>query len=168
MSVLQVFTIFHVLLSLVGIGSGFVVVFGLLGAKRLPRWTAVFLWTTVLTSVTGYLFPFHHFMPSYVVGFISLVALALAIFALYQRKLEGGWRTVYVIDAVIAQYLNFFVLIVQLFQKVPALKALAPTQTEAPFKLTQLVTLVFFVALAILATRRFRPTSSPGEQLQTA
>jgi hypothetical protein len=163
MGILQAFTIFHVLLSLVGIAAGFVVVFGLLGAKRLPGWTAVFLWATVLTSVTGYMFPFHHFMPSYVVGLISLIALALAIYALYVRKLAGGWRSAYVIDAVIAQYLNFFVLLVQLFQKVPALKALAPTQSEAPFKVTQLVTLVVFVVLAILATRRFRP-----EPLQTA
>jgi hypothetical protein len=163
MNVLHTFTIFHVLLSLVGIAAGLVVVFGLLGANRLPHWTAVFLWTTVLTTVTGYMFPFHQFKPSYVVGVFSLIALALAIYALYVKKLAGGWRSVYVIDAAIAQYLNFFVLIAQLFQKVPALKALAPTQTEAPFALTQLVALVIFVVLAILATRRFR-----HEELRTA
>jgi hypothetical protein len=135
MNVLHTFTIFHVLLSLVGIAAGFVVVFGLLGANRLPHWTAVFLWTTVLTSVTGYMFPFHQLKPSYVVGFFSLIALALAIYALYVKKLAGGWRSVYVIDAVIAQYLNFFVLIAQLFQKVPALKALAPPRRKRPLRL---------------------------------
>ncbi len=160
---MNAFALFHVALSLVGIAAGFVVVFGLLAAKRLPGWTAVFLWTTVLTSVTGFMFPVHHLLPSHIVGIISLIALALAIYALYTRKLAGGWRGVYVIDAVIAQYLNFFVLLVQLFQKVPALKALAPTQSEAPFKVTQLVTLVVFVVLAIFAMRRFR-----NEQLRTA
>jgi hypothetical protein len=163
MSGMNAFTVFHVVLSLVGIAAGFVVVFGLLAAKRLPGWTAVFLWTTVLTSATGFMFPVHHLLPSHIVGTISLIALALAIYALYLRKLAGGWRNVYVIDTVIAQYLNFFVLLVQLFQNVPALKALAPTQSEAPFKVTQLVTLVVFVVLATFAARRFR-----NEQLQTA
>jgi hypothetical protein len=153
---MSAFTLFHVVLSLVGIGSGFVVAFGLLLGKRLPLWTATFLSTTVLTSVTGFMFPVHHFMPSHGVGIVSLIVLALAIYALYVKRLAGGWRRVYVIDAVIALYLNFFVLIVQLFQKVPALKALAPTQTEAPFKVAQLTALVAFTLLAIFATRRFR------------
>jgi hypothetical protein len=153
---MSAFTLFHVVLSLVGIGSGFVVAFGLLLGKRLPLWTATFLSTTVLTSVTGFMFPVHHFMPSHGVGIVSLIVLALAIYALYVKRLAGGWRRVYVIDAVIALYLNFFVLIVQLFQKVPALKALAPTQTEAPFKVAQLTALVAFTLLAIFATGRFR------------
>src|SRR5467141_1556180 len=132
------FTFVHVLLSLIGIFSGFVVVFGLLVAKRLDGWTTLFLASTVLTSVTGFLFPFHRFLPSHGVGILSLLALAIAIFARYGRHLAGLWRRTYAIMAVIALYLNVFVLIVQLFQKVPALKAIAPTQSEAPFKVTQL------------------------------
>jgi hypothetical protein len=116
-----------------------------------------------LTSVTGFLFPVHHFMPSHAIGILSVIVLALAIYALYVRRLGGAWRTVYVIDAVIALYLNFFVLIAQLFAKVPTLKALAPTQSEAPFKLAQLTALVAFLLLGIFATRRFR-----NQQLRTA
>jgi hypothetical protein len=153
---MSAFTLFHILLSLVGIATGFVVAFGLLLAKHWRGWTAAFLSTTVLTSLTGFLFPVHHFMPSHGVGIVSLIALALAIYALYVRRLAGAWRRVYVIDAVIALYLNFFVLIVQTFQKVPDLKALAPTQTEAPFNVTQLTALVVFALLGIFATRRFR------------
>jgi len=157
------FTFIHVLLSLIGIFSGLVVVFGLLTGKRLDGWTAVFLASTVLTSVTGFMFPFHKFLPSHGVGIISLIALALAIPARYKFHLAGGWRRTYVISSVIALYLNVFVLIVQLFEKVPALRALAPTQTEPAFKLTQLVALVLFVVLGILATIRFG-----NEQLRTA
>ena len=150
------FTIVHVLLSLIGIFSGFVVVFGLLVAKRLDGWTALFLASTVLTSVTGFLFPFHGFLPSHGVGIISLLVLALAIFARYGRQLASSWRRTYVITAVIALYLNVFVFIVQLFRKVPALKALAPTQSEEPFKVAQLVALVIFAVLASSAAIRFR------------
>jgi len=157
------FTFVHVLLSLIGIFSGFVVVFGLLVAKRLDGWTTLFLASTVLTSVTGFLFPFHGFLPSHGVGILSLLALAIAIFARYGRRLTGLWRRTYAITAVIALYLNVFVLIVQLFQKVPALKAIAPTQSEAPFKVTQLVALVLFVVLASFAAIRFR-----SEQPRTA
>jgi len=157
------FTFVHVLLSLIGIFSGFVVVFGLLVAKRLDGWTTLFLASTVLTSVTGFLFPFHGFLPSHGVGILSLLALAIAIFARYGCHLAGLWRRTYAITAVIALYLNVFVLIVQLFQKVPALKAIAPTQSEAPFKVTQLVALVLFVVLASFAAIRFR-----GEQPRTA
>jgi hypothetical protein len=149
-------TFVHVLLSLAGIFSGFVVVFGLLASKRLDGWTALFLASTVLTSVTGFLFPFHGFLPSHGVGIISLIVLAIASFARYGRHLAGSWRRTYVITAVIALYLNVFVLIVQLFRKVPALKAIAPTQSEAPFKLTQVVALALFVALASSAAIRFR------------
>ena len=149
-------TFFHVLLSLIGIVSGLVVVLGFIGGKRLGRWTTVFLTTTVLTSVTGFLFPVHHFMPSHAIGIISLLVLAVAIYALYVRRLAGPGRRVFVITASIAQYLNFFVLIVQLFMKVPALRALAPTQSERPFKATQLTTLVVFALLTILAALKFR------------
>jgi hypothetical protein len=153
--ILPIFTFVHVVISLVGILSGLVVAYALINAKQLDRWTSVFLWTTVLTSVTGFMFPFHRFQPSYGVGAISLLVLALALFALYRRHLEGGWRRTYVISAMIALYLNVFVLIVQLFRRVRALKALAPTQTEPAFKITQLVVLLVFVAVTVLATTKF-------------
>jgi hypothetical protein len=146
----------HVLLSLIGIFSGFVVVFGMLTAEKLDGWTALFLWTTVLTSVTGFLFPFHGLLPSHVLGIISLLVLPVAIYARYSRQLAGGWRSTYVITAMIALYLNVFVLVAQLFMKVPALKAMAPTQSEPPFKMTQLVVLVVFVVLTIAAVKKFR------------
>ncbi len=150
------FTFVHVAISLVVILSGLVVVFGLLAAKGLDGWTALFLVTTVLTSVTGFFFPFEGFKPSYVVGAISLVVLAIAILARYRRELAGGWRRTYVICAVIALYLNVFVLVVQLFEKVPALKAAAPTQSEPPFVVTQVVVLAIFIVLGIFAVRGFR------------
>jgi hypothetical protein len=150
------FTQVHVALSLIGIVSGFVVAFGLLAAKRLDGWTAFFLISTVATSVTGVFFPFHGFTPAIGVGIVSLVVLAIAIFARYTRKLTGAWRWIYVITAMIALYLNVFVLIVQLFQKVPALKALAPTQSETPFLVAQLVAFTLFVVLTIFAAIRFR------------
>jgi hypothetical protein len=158
---LSAFTAFHVLISLMAIGSGFVVLYGLLNSKTFPRWTAFFLITTVATSVTGFLFPFHHFMPSYALGILSLVVLALAIAALYRFHLVGGWRQTYVITAVLALYLNVFVLIAQLFQKVPPLKALAPTQSEPPFQIAQLVVLVLFIVLGFRAAVKFRPDCAP-------
>jgi hypothetical protein len=159
---LAILTFVHVLISLVGIFSGFVALFGLLGDRPLNGWTALFLATTVATSVTGFFFPVDHFMPSHAVGIISLVVLALAIYALYSRKLVGGWRKTYVIGAVAALYLNVFVAIVQSFSKIPALKALAPTQSESPFKLTQLGVLLAFVVLGILAAIRFRNAQIPA------
>jgi hypothetical protein len=153
---LKTFTLIHVLISLVGILSGFVVMFGLFAGKRLDRWTALFLASTVATSVTGFLFPFVHFTPAHAVGIVSLLVLAVALFARYARHLSGAWRWIYVLGAVVALYLNVFVAIVQAFQKVPALKALAPTQSEPPFLFTQLVALTLFVALAIVAALRFR------------
>ncbi|MEN3333762.1 MAG: hypothetical protein V7641_3127 [Blastocatellia bacterium] len=153
---LATYTIIHVVISLVGIGTGFVVLFGLLTGRRLDGWTAVFLATTVATSVTGFGFPFEHFLPSHGVGIISLVGLTLAILARYAFHLAGVWRRIYVIGAVVALYLNVFVGIVQAFQKVPALKALAPTQSELPFLLSQLVVVTLFVVLAIVAAIRFR------------
>lgn len=146
----------HVVLSLLGILSGFVVMFGLLFAKRLDAWTAVFLLTTLLASVTGFLFPFHKFLPSYGVGIVSLFGLALAIPARYVFHLVGGWRRAYVFTATSALYLNVFVLIAQLFAKVPALKALAPAQSEPPFLVTQLIGMAVFIVLGIFATRNFQ------------
>ena len=146
----------HVVISLIGILTGVVVLIGLIGGRRFNRWTAWFLVTTVATSVTGFFFPFRGVTAAIIVGIISLVLLAVAIFARYFRRFVGAWRWVYVVTAMIALYLNVFVLIVQLFQKVPSLKALAPTQTEPPFLVAQLSTLFIFVLLTIAATIRFR------------
>jgi len=149
-------TFVHVVLSLVGIAAGFVVLIGLLTSKRLDGWTSLFLVTTVATSATGFLFPFERFLPSHAIGILSLLVLAAAIVARYPRRLVGIWRPIYVITAMIALYFNVFVLVVQAFLKVPALKALAPTQSEPPFLVAQLVVLVLFIALGIAATIRFR------------
>src|ERR1700693_1392290 len=154
---LSTFTLVHVLISLVGIASGLVVLYGLLSAKRLDGWTSLFLITTVLTSVTGFGFPFDHLLPSHKVGIISLVVLAIAILARYPLRLAGAWRGVYVVTASIALYLNVFVLVVQSFEKVAALRALAPKQNEPPFLVAQVVVLVIFVVLTIMAAKKFRP-----------
>jgi hypothetical protein len=155
--ILQIYTIIHVLISLVGIFTGLIVLFGMLAGKRLDGWTKWFLVTTVLTSVTGFFFPFHGFTPAIGLGIISLLVLAIAIYARYPRQLAGHWRWIYVVGAVISLYFNVFVGIVQSFEKIPALTAMAPTQTEPPFKLTQLVVLAFFIVLGIVAAIRFRP-----------
>ena len=156
MSVLEIYTIVHTLISLVGIFTGLVVLFGLLAANRLDGWTKVFLWTTVATSVTGFGFPFHGVTPAHIVGIISLVFLAVAIYARYSRHLFGAWRWIYVVSAMIALWFNVFVLVVMAFRRVPALHALAPTQTEPAFQLTQLAVLLLFVVLTIFATIKFR------------
>jgi hypothetical protein len=153
---LPTLTFVHVIISLVGIGSGFVVMFGLLKGKRLDGWTALFLAATVATSVTGFFFPFKQFTPAHGVGIVSLVALAAAIPARYAWRLASHWRWVYVVSAVLALYLNVFVGVVQAFQKIPALNTLAPTQSELPFLLTQLVVLSLFIALGIVTSIRFR------------
>jgi hypothetical protein len=153
---LSLFTQVHVALSLIGIGTGLLVVFGLISGRLLRFWTGLFLLTTVLTCVTGFLFPFKGITPGIVVGILSMVLLALAIAALYLFHLAGGWRTTFAITAAISLYLNVFVLIVQLFEKVPALHALAPTQSEPPFKIAQLLALALFVVLTVVATRGFR------------
>jgi hypothetical protein len=153
---LSAFTIFHVALSLVGIGAGFVVLYGFLNGKQFASATKVFLATTVATSVTGFLFPFHGFTPGIGVGIVSMIVLTAAILTLYRFDLAGGWRRTYVITSVLALYLNFFVLIVQSFEKVPMLRALAPTQSEPPFQITQLVVLVLFAVLGTRAVMKFR------------
>lgn len=153
---LPAFTLLHVILSLVGIAAGFIVVLGMIAGRRVPFWTKVFLVTTVLTSLTGFLFPFKGITPGIVIGVLSIIVLLLAILALYSGHLAGAWRPTYVISTVLAQFFNFFVLVVQSFEKVPALKAIAPTQTEGPFKIAQLASLLLFVVLGILALRNFR------------
>jgi len=150
------FTLLHVLISLGGIGSGFVVLYGLLTRKRMNGWTAIFLTTTALTSISGFGFPFDHLLPSHKIGIISLVVLAVVIPARYLFHMEGVWRSVYVIGSALALYFNVFVLIVQSFMKVPALRALAPTQKESPFLIAQLTVLLAFIWLTTLATKRFR------------
>ncbi len=159
---LTIYTIVHVIISLVGILSGFVVLAGLLTAKRFDCATSLFLATTAATSVTGFFFPFHGVTPGIVVGIISLVVLAVSAYARYPRQMAGGWRKTYVITAVLALYFNVFVLVVQLFEKVPTLKSLAPTQTEPPFKITQLLVLILFIVLGTLATIRFRAEPVPA------
>jgi hypothetical protein len=153
------FTQFHVILSLIGIVSGIVVVLAMLGANRLPVLTALFLLTTLATSVTGFMFHFASFGPPEIVGAISIVVLGVAILALYSYKLAGPWRWIYVAAAVFALYLNVFVGVVQTFQKVAFFHALAPTQTEPPFAVVQGIVLIAFVALGIAAAKKFRPVT---------
>ena len=152
---LSTFTLVHVLISLVGIASGLIVVFGFLAGKRLDGLNALFLLTTVLTSVSGFGFPFEHLLPSHKVGILSLIILAVAIPARYLFHMEGSWRWIYVVTSTTALYFNVFVLVVQLFEKVPALKALAPTQKEPPFLVAQLAVLLIFVVLNIFGAKRF-------------
>jgi hypothetical protein len=153
---LATFTFLHVLISLIGIGTGLAVMYGFLRGYRMDLLTAAFLATTALTSMTGFGFPFTQLLPSHKVGIISLVLLAAAIPARYVFHLTGVWRLTYVVTAAMALYLNCFVLVVQLFMKVPALKALAPTQKEPPFLVAQLLVLALFIGLTILAAKRFR------------
>jgi len=154
---LSTYTIVHVIISLIAIVAGLIVVFGMLGSNRLEGWTALFLATTVLTSLTGFGFPFERVLPSHIVGAISLLALLIAILAYYQFRLEGAWRWIYVVSALVALWFNVFVLIVQSFQKIPVLAPLAPTQSEPPFQIAQGATLVLFIVLGILALRKFHP-----------
>ena len=149
------FTTLHVILSLIGIVSGIVAVLGMLGARRLDGWTALFLATTVLTSVTGFFFPRDHLLPSHILGIISLVVLAIAILALYVYRLAGAWRWIYVVGAVAALYFNCFVGVVQAFQKLGFLQPLAATQS-----LAHIVVLAIFVVLGVLAVIRFRPAAA--------
>lgn len=151
------FTILHTAISLIAIASGLIVLAGMLRASRLPGWTALFLVTTVLTSVTGFMFPINGFTAALGVGLISIVILAIALTALYVKHLSGAWRWIYVTTALVALYFNVFVLIVQSFQKVPALQKLAPTQSEPPFLIAQAGALIAFLVLGVMAARKFRP-----------
>jgi hypothetical protein len=154
---LATFTLLHVVISLIAIATGFVVVSGWLRSSRPGFWTGIFLLTTVLTSVTGFGFPFTRFLPSHWVGVISLVVLAIALLALYAFRLTGPWRWIYVTTALAALYLNVFVAVVQSFQKLAFLQPLAPTQSEAPFLVAQLAVLAIFVLLGFAALRRYQP-----------
>jgi len=156
---LSAFTMVHVVVSLIGIVSGLVVLFGLFGSQRMPGMTALFLLTTILTSVTGFLFPFDKLLPSHMVGILSLVLLLIACIALYAMKLNGAWRWIYVVTAMAALYLNVFVLVIQSFLKIGPLHALAPSvpPSEPPFAAAQGIVLLFFVVAIIGAVRRFRP-----------
>jgi hypothetical protein len=150
------YTLLHVVISFIGIGSGIAMLYGMLRAKRLDAITALFFASTVLTSLTGFAFPNDHITPGIVVGILSMIVLAIAIVARYTLHMRGLWRSIYVITASIALYFNCFVLVAQSFEKVPALHVLAPTQKEPPFAVAQLTVLVLFIVVTVLAVRRFR------------
>lgn len=159
---LSTFTWLHVVLSLIGIASGLLVLLGMLGGRTFSGLTALFLATTVLTSVTGFLFPSAQFGPSHIVGVISLIVLAAALVGLYVYGLDGAWRWIYVVGAVAALYLNVFVGVVQAFQKLAFLQPLAPTQSEPLFVVAQVAALVIFVVLGAVALRSFHPARRIG------
>src|SRR6266446_1477240 len=159
---LATFVLVHVIISLIAIVAGIIVMFGMLGSKRMPGLTAIFLLLTILTSATGFLIPpllSEKLLPSHVVGILSLVLLAIACFALYSQKLSGAWRWIYVLTAMVSLYLNVFVLVIQSFLKIGPLHALAPSvpPSEPPFAVAQGIVLVFFIVVIIGAVRRFRP-----------
>src|SRR6266540_688904 len=156
------FVLVHVVISLIGIVAGLVVMFGMLGSRRMPGLTAIFLLFTILTNASGFLIPpllFEKTLPSHIVGLVSLALLAVACFALYVGKLSGAWRWIYALTALVSLYLNAFVLVIQSFLKVPALHALAPSvpPAEPPFAIAQGIVLVFFIVVITGAIRRFRP-----------
>ena len=153
---LTVFTLAHVAISLVGIAAGFAVLAGFLDGRLTGRWTGTFLWTTIATSVTGFGFPVDRVLPSHVVGVISLIVLAFVVYARAPQRLAGAWRGLFVSLSLVAQYLNVFVLVVQLFNRVPALHAAAPTQSEPPFAIAQGVVLLLFALAGVMAIRRTR------------
>jgi len=155
------FTLIHVVLSLVGIIAGLVVAGGLVAGQQLDRWAVVFLVTTIATNATGFGFPFVTFLPSHAVGIVSLVVLPVVIVAHYVKGFAGAWRRTYATGVVLATYLNVFVLVAQLFRRLPALIVAAPTQSEPPFAITQVLVLAFFVWLAVAADKGFRPVPSP-------
>lgn len=159
---LPMFTLIHVVISVLGIIAGLVVVGGFLAGRQLGTWVTIFLVTTIATSVTGFGFPFRGVTPPHVVGVISLIALAFCLLALYGMHLHGRWRSVFVVTSVLALYLNVFVLVVQLFTKTPLLAQLAPTQQEAPFIVTQLLLLALFVWLGRSSLRSFRAEGKPA------
>jgi hypothetical protein len=161
------YTLLHVAISLIGIASGLIVLYGMLMANRMDRLTAVFLATTALTSITGFAFPNEHITPGIVIGILSLIVLAIALLARYVQHMNSAWRSIYVITAAVALYFNCFVFVVQSFEKVAVLHALAPTQKEPPFAIAQLLLLCIFVVLTIMAVKRFRIPSATISQLPT-
>ena len=154
------FTLVHVIITLLAIASGLIVVGGMFASATLPGTTALFLFTTALTSITGFMFPIHGFTPALGVGVLACLILIVALVALYKEDLVGAWRWIYVIAAVVSLYLNVFVLVAQSFMKIPALNALAPTQSEPPFAITQAIVLAIFIVIALIAVANFRPVTA--------
>ncbi|HKE38608.1 MAG TPA: hypothetical protein VKG21_02125 [Casimicrobiaceae bacterium] len=157
------FTLLHVVLSLIGIAAGFIVVAGMLASRKLDGWTGLFLLTTILTSVTGYFFPVDRVLPSHIVGALSLAVLVIAVLAFYRYRLQGSWRWIYVVTALVALYLNVFVGVVQAFQKIPLLNSLAPQGSEPPFIIAQVIVLVALIAIGVVALRSFHPGTQAPE-----
>jgi hypothetical protein len=159
---LATFTMVHVIISLIGIVSGIIVMFGMLGSSRMPGLTAIFLLSTILTSATGFLFPFTQLLPSHMIGILSLVLLAIACIALYAMRLAGPWRWIYVVTALVSLYLNVFVLVIQSFLKIPPLHEIAPGNPPAgpAFAVVQGIVLLFFIVVIVGASRRFRPMAA--------
>jgi hypothetical protein len=151
------FLYFHVFLSVIGLGAGIFVLLGFISSKNFSILTTTFLITTALTSVTGFLFPWHGFTPGIVIGILSLIVLAVAMYALYGKKLSGEWRVIYVISACVALYFNFFVLVAQAFNKVSLLHSIAPSEKSPGFGITQLVLLIIFALLTTRSVKRFHP-----------
>jgi hypothetical protein len=151
------FTYLHVFLSLIGIGAGLFIIYGLLTSRRLSILTTLFLVSTAATSLTGFLYPFKGITPGIILGVLSIIALVLAIVALYGKKLAGPWRGTYVVSAMVAYYFNFFVMIAQSFDKVPALHSFAPSQASPGFGFTQAAVLVVFILLTVRAVKKFHP-----------
>lgn len=158
---LAIYTILHVAISLVAIAAGFVVMLQMIQRRESVKWTVLFLAMTILTSVTGFGFPASQVTPAHAFGVISLIALGLAVYGRYVRRSSPKWRAIYIVTALLSQYLNVVVLIVQSFQKIPLLKALAPTQSESPFLATQVVTLIIFLFVGVLALLRHSVNSQP-------
>ncbi len=161
--ILSIFTLVHTLISLVAIFTGFVVLFAMLSNARVNTWTKWFLTAAIATTVTGFFFPFHGFTPGIVLGIITIPFFLAAVYARYSKGLAGPWRWIYVISALLLLFFNMFVAIVQSFEKIPALHALAPTQTEPPFKLAQLINLAFFAVMILVAAVRFHPGAAPAK-----
>lgn len=144
----------HVVLSFIGLFSGLVVMLGMLSGRHSPVWTLLFLLSTVLTSLTGFILPAEKLLPSHIVGLLSLLALGFAVHAYYIEKLQRRWRVIYVTTATIALYFNVFVAVVQAFLKIPVLNALAPSQSELPFIAAQTLVLLLFIVVGFIASKR--------------
>jgi hypothetical protein len=157
---LALYTQIHVAISLIGIVAGLIVVFCMMSGKRMDGLTALFLITTALTSITGFFFPFEHITPGIILGILSLIVLAICVPARYTFHLAGKWRATYVITAVVALYFNCFVLVAQSFLKIPSLHALAPTGKEPPFAIAQVILMVLFIVLGVMATKKFHPITT--------
>ena len=157
---MTLFTTIHVVITLIAMVAGLIAIFGMIGNERRDTVNGVFLRFTVLTSVTGFLFPIHGLTPALILGMMSMAVLAIALAARYRFAMQGSWRWAYVVTAVIAQYFNSFVLVVQSFLKIPALHVLAPQGNEPPFAIAQGAVLLLYVVLGYLSVKRFRPQST--------